>query len=355
MVKRQSSKVLSTHIFFFLLFLVVPVLVAMRPPGEPFLTITRPFVEDIIANALYLVFFYVNYYVLIPKFYFQHKYIQYSGCVLLCLALILVLPYLLTDQLRIVVQEFPQQDMPNFTHDPHLPHNRSVLFFAVNELRRHLYFFFTAIFFSFLLRTREHLNEIKEEKFEAEIASLKSQINPHFLFNTLNSIYILSLKKDDRASDAIINLAGIMRYAIKDARGAKILLQKEVEYIENYIELQKSRFGNTADIIFEYSGEPRNLEISPLLLITYIENAFKYGVNPDMSDCVVEIILQITNGGITLRTFNKKVQLSAQAEATGIGLDNTKDRLAHLYPQKHNLKIIEDKLTYSVTLSIELV
>jgi LytS/YehU family sensor histidine kinase len=254
----------------------------------------------------------------------------------------------LIEWVPIIDAPFAPNGGPQFLQD------RPRLFFVVDELRNHLYQFFTAIFFSFLLRTREHLNEIKEEKFEAEINSLKSQINPHFLFNTLNSIYILSLKKDDRASDAIINLSGIMRYAIKDARDAMIDLQKEIEYVENYIELQKARFGSTASIFFECSGEPKNMKISPLLLITYIENTFKYGINPDVVGCVVEVTIQITEVGLILHTFNKKVQLSPNEGATGIGLKNTRDRLEYFYPKKHRLDIIENNETYSVTLFIHL-
>ncbi|KAI9463098.1 histidine kinase-domain-containing protein [Russula earlei] len=198
------------------------------------------------------------------------------------------------------------------------PHPPPLATFVFDEFRRHLYLFFTAIFFSFLLKTREHLSQLKEDKLKAELSLLKAQINPHFLFNTLNSIYILSVKKDSRASDAIINLSGLMRYVIKDANDYTISLQKEIEYITNYVELQKARLHDTAHIRFDCSGEPGNKQVAPLILITYIENAFKYGINPDVDDCIVEITLQVTDTGILLHTFNKKVPISSLANTTGI-------------------------------------
>ena len=199
------------------------------------------------------------------------------------------------------------------------------------------------------------MSQVKEEKLNAELSSLKAQINPHFLFNTLNSIYVLSVKKDDKASEAIIHLSGLMRYVIKDANDYKIPLHKELDYIRNYIELQKARLGNTTAVLFECSGDAGSKEIAPLILITYIENAFKYGINPDVDGCIAEITLQVTDNGIRLYVFNKKVNGINKADSAGIGMSNTKERLKHLYPEKHALQISENEETYSVTLSLELI
>ncbi|HVM89050.1 MAG TPA: sensor histidine kinase [Puia sp.] len=211
-----------------------------------------------------------------------------------------------------------------------------------------------AIFFSFLIRTRENLDEIKAEKLKAEIASLKSQINPHFLFNTLNTIYTLSLKNDPRASEAIVQLSGIMRYAITDANDAMILLQKEIEYITNYVELQKARLGNTANVLFQCEGNANGKRIAPLILITYIENAFKHGANPDMEGCLIKIVLQIKEIGILLQVFNSKAKRVTPADLTAIGMSNTKHRLDHIYPDKYKLEIDEDEKKYLINLSIQL-
>ncbi len=352
----SKAKDLLTHIFFVSLFLIVPTLAFVRPPGESSFALTKIFVQDTTANFVLLCFFYLNYYILLPKLFFRRKYIQYILCVVVFLSLAFTLPFLVGRYVPGISRDIP----------PVIIEKSKVIFlppsgpppiatFVFDEFRRHLFLFFTAIFFSFLLRTREHLSQLKEEKLKAELSSLKSQINPHFLFNTLNSIYTLSVKKDDRASEAIINLSGLMRYVIKDANSYKISLQKEIDYIKNYIELQKARLGNTAEIRFESSGEPGNKEIVPLILITYIENAFKYGVNPDVDDCTVKIVLQITDEGIRFYVFNKKVQRSAHLESTGIGMSNTSERLKHLYPGKHFLEISDNKETFSVTLTLTLI
>lgn len=354
MVITELRKNIFRHILFCALFLIIPILLSTRPQGEPFLTITNPFIRDIIGNFLLLVFFYINYYVLVSKYYFNKQYFIYVVLVLLALAVVFMLPSLLTGRFT----AGPQGPPPPFKPAPLNPLSAKepgIYSFMFNELKHHFYLFFIALFFSFLLRTRVQMAEIREEKLKAELSSLKSQINPHFLFNTLNIIYSLSVKKDDRAAEALLNLSGLMRYIIKDASRYKIPLKEEVEYIRNYIELQKARVGNTAEIRFNFSGEPGVLEIAPLILITYIENAFKYGVNPDVDECVVNVKIQMTDGGLSLFAYNKKVPLADKIDSTGIGISNTAERLKHLYAGKHSLTINENKETYSVHLSIALV
>ena len=354
-IKRKQDNV-WTHASFIALFLVLPTLAFVRLPGEPFFALTRVFVQDTIANFVLLCFFYFNYYLFLPRLFFKRHYIQYIVCVALFLSVAMTLPHL-AGRFLIGIEarppEIDRQSRPGeFLHPHHPP---SMVSFVFDEFRRHLYLFFSAVFFSFLLRTREHLSDLKEEKLKAELASLKSQINPHFLFNTLNSIYGLSLKKDDRAPAAIINLSGLMRYVIKDAHDYKIPLNKELDYIRNYMELQKARIGSTTQVSYECSGDPRNKNIAPLILITYIENAFKYGVNPDEEECVVEVKIQVTGTGLIMSVYNKKVLLSKNFDSTGIGIENTGQRLKLLYPGKHSIEVNQDDKTYFVTLTLELV
>jgi hypothetical protein len=368
MSKRQKQNGWLTHVFFITLFLVVPTLATVRPPNEPFLTITRVFVQDTIANGVLLCFFYLNYYVFIPRYYFRRQYAEYAVCVVFFLGFSLAVPSLIGSHLvdydwnpqgppmtGFPVTGPPDQGPP--VHGLHLPGHgpASIETMVFDEFRRHLYLFFSAIFFSFLLKTREHLSELKEEKVRAELSRLKSQINPHFLFNTLNSIYVLSMKRDDKAPSAIINLSGLMRYVIKDAEHNKIPLAREIDYIKNYIDLQRARLGETTHIEFECSGNAEDKDIAPLLLITYIENAFKYGVNPDVEDCLVEVRIGITDTQLTMYVFNRIVPVVDNIDSTGIGIANTSERLHLLYPGKHTLDIRQDMKTYSVTLSLELV
>jgi Histidine kinase len=345
-----------THVFFVTLFLIVPTIAFVRPPGEPFFSLTRVFVQDTTANFVLLCFFYLNYYILLPKYFFKHQYLQYFVFIILFLAVAFALPHFVGNYFPDVImghgdKQFPPP--PSFS--PADKKSFSLATFILDEFRRHLALFFTAIFFSFLLRTREHLAALKEDKLSAELSSLRAQINPHFLFNTLNSIYALSVKKDAKASEAIINLSGLMRYVIKDANDNKIALQKEIDYIGNYVELQKARLGNTAAVYFEVTGTCGSKQITPLILITYIENAFKYGVNPDADESVVEVKIDIANNGLRMFVFNKIVPLAESINSTGIGITNTAERLKLLYPGKHSIDIKETIATYSVTLSLELV
>lgn len=360
MLMAIKRKDLLMHLFFVSLFLIVPALVFQRLPHENLLSVTRVIVQDTTANFILLCFFYLNYYFLIPKFYFTHKYVQYFSLVFLFLSVAFLLPYLAGS---IYKHYHPLEQMPALPGTPGPApgivvdgpgSNNSLLGFSINEFRRHLYLFFTAIFFSFLLRTREHLSQLKEEKLSAALSSLKAQINPHFLFNTLNSIYSLSIKKDERTSDAIINLASLMRYAMRDAQQDAIPLQEEFDYINSYVELQRARLGNTAAIQFDCTGDPGNKTIAPLILITYIENAFKYGINPDVEDCFVHIQVGINNGVLELCTKNKIVPSSSHTAATGIGMANTKERLQHLYPQQHTLQTEVRNETYLLNLTINL-
>ena len=369
MTQKQKQKPVGwlTHVFFIVFFLVVPTIATVRPPGEPAFTIDRVFIQDTLANAALLCFFYFNYYVLIPNVYFKRHYFRYVIYVILFLSLFLSIPHLIGthipgDGVGGAPPEFPgpphgpqPQGPPPHEPQPQGPPGAPPLATLVfDEFRRHLFLFFTAVFFSFLLRTREHLSQLKEEKVRAELLLLKSQINPHFLFNTLNSIYVLSTKNDPRTSSAIINLSGLMRYVIKEATDDKIPLYKELEYIGNYIDLQRARLGDTTRILSRQKGDPEGKEITPLLLITYIENAFKYGVNPDVADCFVEIDIRIEETTLAMSVINKKVPHARNIDSTGIGIANTAERLQLLYPGKHHVDIKEDDKTYSITLSLEL-
>lgn len=356
MLKRLEKDGLFIHVFFISLFLVLPTLAFVRPPGESFFALTRIFVQDTTANFVLLCFFYLNYYLLLPRYFFTKRYLVYFLFVILFLLIAFTLPFYTG---KLVAQEMIGKEPPGTPGPPPFPQmgNRhfSLPSFVIDEFRRHLGLFFTAVFFSYLLRTRQYLARLKEEKLKAELSSLKSQINPHFLFNTLNSIYTLSVKNDSRTSDAIINLAGLMRYVIREAQDHKIPLHKELEYISNYIELQQARLGNTARIIFDSSGNAGSLEIVPLILITYIENAFKYGINPDVEDCRVEVRIQVTETGLKMFVFNRIVPLAGSIESTGIGITNTAERLQLLYPDRHKVEVSENDETYSITLTLELI
>jgi LytS/YehU family sensor histidine kinase len=220
------------------------------------------------------------------------------------------------------------------------------------EIRHQVFLFFIVILSSALLRVRERWFQAETARYNDELTHLKAQINPHFLFNTLNSIYSLVLAKDDGAPDAIVELSELMRYIIKDADKHEVLLEKELAYLNNYIALQQSRLGRTVSIVYETDVLPGDKMIAPLIMISFIENAFKYGVNPDKVS-VITIQLQLKKNIFSLYVANKKVTKTS-VDGDGIGIENTKKRLQLLYPSRHELQIVDNDIDFSVNLIMHL-
>ena len=347
---KSSKRLYIYHIAGCITFLALPVFLFPHPPEEVGFLFSKPTQRDFIANALMIAFFYLNYYLLIPRIYFRRQFVVYSLCIFAGFLAIILLPAVITGHSLLerapVLSEVPK----NAKHWIPPPPKGS---WFLQEIKHHIFLFLAVILFSLLLRIRQRLFQAQEDKLNAELSSLKAQINPHFLFNTLNSIYALAVKKDDKTADAVINLSELMRYIIKDAHNNKVALEKELNYIGNYIDLQKSRLGNTARIYFTSTGNVEGKEIAPLLLITFIENAFKYGINPD-EDSEIRIAIDVEKQDVHLQVFNKKVKTINNTGSTGIGIINTKERLQLLYPSKHHITIQDTNTYFSVDLIITL-
>jgi len=338
------------HIAGCIFFMAQPIIFSTHPPEEKDFIFSRPTQRDFIANALMILFFYSNYYFVIPHLYFKHKNVLYFLFLLTAFLLITFLPSLLTGSHLQgggpppTINGFQSRDAD--THDP-------LISGFYNEISHHIFLYIAIASFSLLLKIQERFLATEKAKHAAQLSSLKAQINPHFLFNTLNSIYALTVKKDDAASGAVINLASLMRYIIKDSTDNKIPLKKELEYIESYIELQKTRLRNTASVAYSREGTAGEKLIAPLILITFIENAFKYGVNPNQ-DSDIAIYIRLEDAFISMEVNNKIVVIEKSDESMGIGLTNTKNRLRLLYPGKHTLDIKASDHFYSVNLLIQL-
>ncbi len=197
---------------------------------------------------------------------------------------------------------------------------------------------------SISVQTNSRLQRIETEKLNTELLQLKAQIQPHFLFNTLNSIYALALRKDDRTPETIVKLAEFMRYIIRDANQATVSLEKEVAYLQNYVDLQRARLRDAVPVSYALEGNVLGKQIAPLVLFSFIENAFKHGVNPD-ADSLIRIRLTVDDDTLQLHVFNHKVPIHSVESSNGVGLQNAKDRLRLLYPNAHEL-LINDTTTY---------
>ena len=198
------------------------------------------------------------------------------------------------------------------------------------------------------------LQEVDKERLQLELNSLKSQINPHFLFNSLNSIYALALKKDDSAPKSILELSGLMRYMIYEVSDEKVPLHKEVEALNHYIKLQGLRLSEQAEIDIQIQMEDENRAIAPLLFLPLIENSFKHGLKAKRGN-FVKVKLQSDPRSLRLDIRNNKspsVEME-KAEYGGIGLENVRKRLALIYGDKGSLKISNQQDLFQVQLKIQ--
>ena len=189
------------------------------------------------------------------------------------------------------------------------------------------------------------------EKATAELSFLKAQINPHFLFNTLNNIYTQSVINSEHTSESIMKLSNIMRYVTDDVTQDFVLLKDEIDCVRDYIELQRLRLGADAEISFQVTGKPEGKKIAPLIFMTFIENAFKYGVTKK-EKTIISINLNIGADKIDFSCQNKIYAHKSNLERLGIGIANTRQRLTHLYPQQHSLSIKNTGEMFTVNLCV---
>lgn len=193
---------------------------------------------------------------------------------------------------------------------------------------------------------------LENERLNAELNFLKLQINPHFLFNTLNSIYSQAHLKSDQTEHSILKFSRIMRYVLYDSATDKIPLSQDLEYISNYIDLQQLRLSKNISIQYDVSGPVNGLSIAPLLLITFIENAFKHGISYT-TPSEIKISIAVTGNDLSL-TVGNAITRSSRESTGGVGLINARRRLDVLYPGRHMLDVIENDHLYIVNLKIEL-
>ena len=199
--------------------------------------------------------------------------------------------------------------------------------------------------------TEKNKSLIETQKVKAELAFLKSQISPHFLFNTLNNIYALAIAKSENTASGILWLSNMMRYITDKSEEDYVPVEMEIACIKDYIELQKLRLGKNVKIEFSLKGNYENTKVAPLILMSFIENTFKHGVSNIIPSQIVINIL-IIDREIILETRNTINKMNGESSRNGIGLQNAKQRLELLYPDKHHLQISESDGMYSVFLTL---
>ena len=342
-----------THPLAWILLFVLPYLFYF--PGLPNITTMFSHPGDnihLVSFILLVVFTYAHHYKLVPLLYNKRRYLLYFIALACCLWVVISFPMKLQDPGRRSPDRMRHEPPPDgMRHEPPpggMPPGDMPFLFGRNY---NLLLFALGILISINIHHRKQLHEIEKKKLYTELQFLKAQINPHFLFNTLNSIYSLIIAKDDKAADAVVQLSELMRFTMKDANANETDLEKEISYIRNYISLQEARLGDTVQIYTNIQGDYKHKKIAPLLLVTFIENAFKHGVNPNEKS---EIIINISAIEAQLLLHVKNRQVSSVNTEGGIGLQNIRERLQLQYPGKHSLHIDDNEQHYIVDLTIDL-
>ncbi|WP_460946985.1 sensor histidine kinase [Spirosoma daeguense] len=198
--------------------------------------------------------------------------------------------------------------------------------------------------------------QIDREKLQAELQLLKSQVHPHFLFNTLNNLYGLTLRKSDHSPTVVLKLSELLSYMLYDCNAAEVSLQKEIAFMRNYISLEQMRYAERLDISVNMSGDYGDKQIAPLLLIPFLENAFKHGVSEQLEQAWMHVELLLQDNTLKFKVINSREELEpSDTSVGGIGLQNVKKRLQLLYPNRHDLRITVEAETYMVSLTMELI
>ena len=209
------------------------------------------------------------------------------------------------------------------------------------------------VLFKHWMLKQQQWMQAEKEKVTAELQLLKAQVHPHFLFNTLNNIYSFSLESSPKTPELILKLSSLLSYMLYDCKSDEVLLEKEVEIMRNYIDLEKERYGNKIDISWNVEGDVRDKYITPLLLLPFLENAFKHGTSDQLEKPWLSIDISVKNDSLRCKIANSKNE-NTQFSKHGIGIQNVKKRLAFLYPEKHELKMNDEGNFFVVSLLIDL-
>ena len=301
-------------------------------------------VVSVYFGLINIAIFYFNYLIILPTFLNRKK---YWWCAIVMIALVLVssivkcgLAYYFYD---IIIKRDSGKHIIAFWD-----------YFMTAAFVGCLFIFLSAVlkFVTDWFLNEKIKTNLENEKLLSELAFLKSQINPHFLFNSLNNIYSLAYQKSDKTPEAILKLSEIMRYMLYESNEDKVALADEIRYLENYIELQKLRFKDSSYIKFEIIGDAKAQKITPLVLISFVENAFKHGIATDR-EVPISILLNIEPGKLFFKTVNKKSNQNKD-DTGGIGLQNVRRRLDLLYKDQYELHIEDKNDVYNCELYLNL-
>lgn len=305
---------------------------------------------NLIGFPIHMALAYFNIYYLMPKYIYKRKYFSFIVLILLALVLMLLLKYNLTYYLvsTMVMPEIAP-DISHLTID-----------YAVQTMLGEIYVisFVTAIKITVdRLRENNKLHDLEKRQLKTELRFLRSQVSPHFFFNTLNNIYSLTLEKSDKAPALILRLSEFMRYLIYSTNQPRQDLRTELDSIQNYIDLERIRFDDSLQVEMAISGELEHKQIAPMLLIPLVENCFKHGANKNIGKMNISIDAKVVDDFLYFKVSNTipthSVINPAPMVDSGIGLSNVKKRLELGYePTDYALDITQEGDKFHVNLKL---
>lgn len=356
------------HLLGWLLFMSLPLTIVSREPSADF---PLPVLRSAWFWLFFLVYaslFYGNLLILIPKLYLKQHYAAYA----MVFVGLLLLIYFSQPFEKLIFRKF-QQGREVRSEPPHdgfregrppglppgsepRPMPRHARERAVDFVSLTLFIVVWAIAMAIRIsrewRQSERRAILSEaEKAHAELSFFKAQINPHFLFNTLNNIYALAVSSSEHTAPSILKLSQMMRYITEEATENYVPLEEELACLENYVELQKLRLNAKTSLDFNVKGQADGIKIAPLILMTFVENAFKYGVS-NHRESLIRIAIAVTGGDIQFFCQNRIIERKKDEERTGVGILNTRKRLDLLYNKSYDLDIRNDGEIFTVNLKL---
>lgn len=348
---KEKNRILISVLFWGGLWMLLPLL----NPGTENFSHAFGRMSVIVAGVMLLV--YINLQWLMPSFFFKKSYLIY---ILFGVSLIVLMSIAATWINHAVIDDiFPQpEEWERFRR--RFP-KRGGRFNTMRYVAQTMPFFISFIgstlfeLVNYVNRKEKEAIQLKSEHLDTEMKFLRSQINPHFLFNSINNIYTLTVIKSDEAPENLLKLSGMLRYMLYECNADEVSLKKETEYVRNYIDLMKLK-GKDLNVETDIDQNPPDLMIAPLLLIPFIENAFKHSKIEDVENNWIKIKLSIDGSTLLFETSNSVPEGHfSKDKVGGIGLKNVKRRLEIMYPEKHQLKIdTSNEKEFKVDLKIEL-
>ncbi|WP_298734926.1 histidine kinase [uncultured Chitinophaga sp.] len=342
-IYRVITRYKLHHVLFWLAFFAVWLLLRIDAYPSVAATIRAGILKVVtLAGAVY----FTNY-VLIPRLLYRQR---YAGFFLSFTALIIFTGWLVIQALNLVlrpyaasISQWPNSNLNSQLYDVYIP-----LFFMVGAIAG-------IQFYIDQLKTQHRLQSALRASAEQELQYLKAQINPHALFNSLNAVYFLIDKENKAAREMLMQFANLLRYQLYDSNTDTISIEKEAQYVANYVAIQQMRHNENCEVSFYCDPGMRQFQIAPLLLIPFVENAFKHVSAHVNAPNRVNISLRRQGSFLQLETYNTCEQMQREnGKHKGIGLANVKRRLELLYPERHHLQIDKTAQAFHVTLDIRI-